>query len=305
MQMTPDLLVGMVAVFLSVALFSGVATASALRLQTPERRRLREMSRGGDRDAPDRVLLTDAPNALAERIARLLPRSAERREQIRQRLVASGRRSPSAPVAFTAAQVIGGVAACALVLLLGGGVALALIAVVPGYLIPELWLTRRIAARARAIRNGLADVLDLLIVCLESGCSLDHAILKSGEELAMTYPALGDELAVVAHEIRAGKPRGEALQNLASRTRVDEMRSLVAMLVQTDRYGTSIAGALRMHADLFRTRRRQVAEEQAAKASVKLVFPLVFCLFPAFYLVSLGPALLQFIRVFADAVLGG
>jgi tight adherence protein C len=176
---------------------------------------------------------------------------------------------------------------------------------VPGYLLPEWWLSRLITARARVLRNGLADVLDLLIVCLESGCSLDQAILKSGEELALSYPPLGDELALVSNEIRAGKPRSEALQNFAIRTRVDDVRSLVAMLVQTDRYGTSVASALRMHADLFRTRRRQQAEERAAKASVKLVFPLVFCMFPAFYLLSLGPAILQFARVFADALLGG
>ena len=123
------------------------------------------------------------------------------------------------------------------------------------------------------IRNGLPDVLDLLIVCLESGCSLDQAILKSGEELALAYKPLGDELALVANEIRAGKPRAEAFRRFAERTCIDDVRSMVAMLVQTDRYGTSLAEALRVHADLFRTRRRQRAEERAAKAGVKLVVP--------------------------------
>ena len=154
------------------------------------------------------------------------------------------------------------------------------------------------------IRNGLPDVLDLLIVCLESGCSLDQAILKSGEELALAYKPLGDELALVANEIRAGKPRAEAFRRFGERTGVDDVRSMVAMLVQTDRYGTSLAEALRVHADLFRTRRRQRAEERAAKAGVKLVVPLVFCLFPAFYILTLGPALLQFVRVFFNAVSG-
>ena len=146
------------------------------------------------------------------------------------------------------------------------------------------------------------DVLDLLIVCLESGCSLDQAILRSGEELAIAYTPLGDELALVANEIRAGKARSEAFTRFADRTRVDDVRSLVAMLIQTDRYGTSVVQALRTHADLFRTRRRQRAEERAGKASVKLVFPLVFCLFPAFYLITLGPAILQFVRVFFAAI---
>jgi tight adherence protein C len=206
---------------------------------------------------------------------------------------------------LTASQIVCALALSGLTLIAGRGLALALLAAVPGYLLPEWWLSRRINARARVLRNGLADVLDLLIICLESGCSLDQAILKTGEELALPYPALGDELALVAHEIRAGKPRSEALQNFAGRTRVEDVRSLVTMLVQTDRYGTSVANALRMHADLFRTRRRQQAEERAAKAGVKLVFPLVFCLFPAFYLLSLGPAILQFVRAFTVAVLGG
>ena len=163
-------------------------------------------------------------------------------------------------------------------------------------------MSHQVGKRSRIIQNGLPDVLDLLIICLESGSSLDQAILKSGEELALTYRPLSDELALVANEIRAGKPRSEAFANFANRTRVEDVRSLVAMLVQTDRYGTSMGQALRTHADLFRSRRRQRAEERAAKASVKLVFPLVFCLFPAFYLITLGPALLQFARVFMNAI---
>ena len=301
--MAADLALSLSALFVSVAVLSGTATSAVLRRRTPERRRLREMARPADRAA--QPLLFSAPNIVAERIARLLPRSAERLDQIHRRLVAAGYRSPSAPVVFTAAQIVAAVAAGVIVFALTSTITFGLLAFGPGYLAPELWLSRRIARRARVLRNGLADVLDLLIVCLEAGSSLDQAILKSGEELALTYPALADELALVAHEIRAGKPRSEALQNFAARTRVDEVRSLVAMLVQTDRDGTSVAHALRMHADLFRTRRRQDAEERAAKANVKLVFPLVFCLFPAFYLISLGPALLQFARVFIKDVLGG
>ena len=300
-----DLALSLSAFFLAVACLSGSATAAVLRRQTPERRRLRELARPSTRTARQPLPLTAAPNVVAEHIARLLPRSAERMDQIRRRLVAAGYRSPASPVVFTAVQIVSAVAVGILTFLVSPSITFALLAFVPGYLLPELWLSRRIAARARVLKNGLADVLDLLIVCLEAGSSLDQAVLKSSEELALTYPPLGDELAVVAHEIRAGKPRSEALQNFALRTRVDEVRSLVAILVQTDRYGTSVAHALRMHADLFRTRRRQEAEERAAKAGVKLVFPLVFCLFPAFYLISIGPAMLQFVRVFVREVLGG
>jgi tight adherence protein C len=223
-------------------------------------------------------------------------------DQMRARLMSAGFRSQGAPVALAASQIVASLALGTLALVVGGNLSVALLAMVAGFVLPDAWLARQVKARGRVIRNGLPDVLDLLIVCLESGCSLDQAILRSGEELAIAYKPLGEELALVANEIRAGKARGEAFTRFAERTRVDDVRSLVAMLIQTDRYGTSVAQALRTHADLFRTRRRQRAEERAGKASVKLVFPLVFCLFPAFYLITLGPAILQFVRVFFSAI---
>jgi tight adherence protein C len=137
-----------------------------------------------------------------------------------------------------------------------------------------------------------------LIVSLEAGLALDQALLKSSEELQIAHPALAEELRLVNVECRAGKPRLEAFKNFASRTKVEDVRSLVAMLVQTDRFGTSIAQALRIHAEVSRTKRRQRAEERAAKIGVKMVFPLVFCLFPAFYVVTLGPAVIKFIQAF-------
>ena len=173
----------------------------------------------------------------------------------------------------------------------------ALVAVV-GYLLPGLYLDYKIASGGRQIRNGLPDVLDLLIVCLEAGSSLDQAIVKATDELAIAYPALAEELRVVTTETRAGKPRLEAFKNLAQRTKVEDVRALVAMLVQTDRFGTSVAQALRTMASDMRTKRRQAAEERAAKVGVKLVFPLVFCLFPALYVVMLGPAVMQFMLAF-------
>ena len=158
----------------------------------------------------------------------------------------------------------------------------------PGYGWPA-----RTAQRQKEIQNGLPDALDLLIVCVEAGAGLDAAIVKASEELALAYPALAEELRLVTTECRAGKPRIEAFKNFAQRTGVDDVRALVAMLVQTDRFGTSIAQALRTHAATSRTKRRQRAEERAAKLGVKLVFPLVFCLFPALYVVVLGPAVIK------------
>jgi tight adherence protein C len=167
-----------------------------------------------------------------------------------------------------------------------------------GLQIPSVILSRKIAARQKSITNGLPDALDLFIVCLEAGSSLDQAILKASDELALSHPPLAEELKMLITETRAGKPRLEAFRNFASRTGVDDVRALVSMLVQTDRFGTSVSQALRTHAEVARTKRRQRAEERAAKIGVKLVFPLVFLLFPAFYVVTLGPAVVQFVRVF-------
>ena len=131
--------------------------------------------------------------------------------------------------------------------------------------------------------------------------AIDQAIMKCAEELHLAYPALAEELHLVNVECRAGKPRIEAFKNFAIRTKVDDVRALVAMLVQTDRFGTSIAQALRTHAEESRVKRRQRAEERAAKIGVKLVFPLVFCLFPAFYVVTLGAAIIKFVHAFGGS----
>ena len=184
----------------------------------------------------------------------------------------------------------------------GNGLLIAGFLAVLGYLAPGLVLSRKIEGRKRELQNGLPDALDLLIVCVESGSSLDQAVLKTAQELGVSYPQLADEFETLNIEVRAGKPRIEAFRNLASRTGLDDMRSLVAMLVQTDRFGTSVAQALRTHAVTLRAKRRQRAEEKAAKIGVKMVFPLVFFLFPAFYAVTLGPAVIQFSRVFFGQV---
>jgi len=300
-----ELLLTLVAVTLSTGLLAGIAAWSVLRRYAPERRRLRQIaSRPAAAEWRELTSLTDEPNALAERICRMMPRSSKRMGEMRRRLVAAGYRSLTAPAVYAASQIVCALLCGVVIGVMTGSGPAGILSVIAGFALPGLWLSMRVKTRARVIRNGLPDVVDLLIICLESGSSLDQAILKSGEELALDYQALGDELALVANEIRAGKPRVEAFTNFAERTGIDDVRSLVAMLIQTDRYGTSIAQALRVHADLLRTRRRQRAEERAAKAGVKLVFPLVLCLFPAFYILTLGPALLRFARIFAETVGG-
>jgi tight adherence protein C len=140
-------------------------------------------------------------------------------------------------------------------------------------------------------------VLDLLVVSVEAGLGLDQALQRVGEELAFAYPDLSDELRLVNLELRAGKGRSEALRNLADRTGVEDLGSLATMLIQTDKFGTSIAQSLRVHADTMRTKRRQRAEEAAAKTGVKMVFPLVLCIFPAIWIVTIGPAAIKFVTV--------
>ena len=159
-----------------------------------------------------------------------------------------------------------------------------------GFLGPDFILGKKIEKRQKKLTRGLPDVLDLLVICMEAGLSLDQAMARTTQELVKSQPELCDELGVVVLEQRAGRPRSEAWKRMADRTGVDTLRNLVSMLMQTEQFGTSIAKMLRVHSDTLRTQRVQMIEELAAKTSVKLVFPLVLFIFPALFLVTLGPA---------------
>ncbi|HOX39491.1 MAG TPA: type II secretion system F family protein [Candidatus Brocadiia bacterium] len=172
-----------------------------------------------------------------------------------------------------------------------GGVAL-------GMLLPNFYLGSKARKRQESITLTLPDALDLLVVCVEAGLGLDAAILKIGEEMRETAPDLAEELVLVNLEMKAGKPRQEALRNLGLRTGVEDCKQLAARIIQADRFGTSIAKSLRIHSGVLRTRRRQAAEEKAAKTTVKLLFPLVFFIFPCIFLVILGPAAVMISRAF-------
>jgi len=163
--------------------------------------------------------------------------------------------------------------------------------------LPGIVLARKARARQHKLQLGLPDALDLLVVSVEAGLGLDQALLRVGEELATAHPDLSDELRLVNLELRAGKGRSDALRNLGERTGLDDIISLVTVLVQTDKFGTSVAQSLRVHSDVLRTKRRQRAEEAAAKTGVKMVFPLVFCIFPAIWVVTIGPAAIKFVQV--------
>jgi tight adherence protein C len=172
-----------------------------------------------------------------------------------------------------------------------------LVAGIVGFLLPDFVLRRKIRKRQEEITDALPDALDLLVVCVEAGLGLNAAFIKITEEFKLSSPALSEEFDIVNREMVAGKPRQEALRALTERTGVEDVKSLVAMLIQTEKLGTSLAQSLRVHSDSLRMRRRQKAEEAAAKTTIKLVFPLVFLMFPALFIVILGPGVIHIINV--------
>ena len=169
-----------------------------------------------------------------------------------------------------------------------------------GFLAPDFWLNNRVSARKLELRLGLPEALDLMVICVEAGLSVDKATMRTAEELQISQPAIADELTLVYLEQRAGRPRAEAWRNFGERTDVDTIRSLASILIQADKFGTSVGKTLRSHSEALRTRRRQDAEEQAAKTTVKLTFPLVLFIFPSLFVVTLGPSMIVMLEGFKD-----
>ncbi|MEQ1868448.1 MAG: type II secretion system F family protein [Vicinamibacterales bacterium] len=234
-------------------------------------------------------------------LATFVKKSPKETSRLNARMHRAGYKSSSAGIVLSLSEMVLPVLlALPPMLLLGGGQRWAVggLCAAIGFFGPGLFVERQIKTRQRQIEEGLPDALDLLVVCIEAGSGLDQALMKCAEELSLVYPALGEELRQVNTETRAGKPRLEAFKALADRTRVDDIRSLVGMLIQTDRFGTSVGQALRTHSETSRTKRRQRAEEAAQKIGVKLVFPLVLFFFPAFFVIVLGPAALTFMQTF-------
>ena len=227
-------------------------------------------------------------------LERVLPKSQAEVSVIQQRLIRAGYRKDSAVNLFYGAKVLVPVSLALLALVTGiahgNSFFVYAVALGLGFLVPDFWLGRRITARQAAIRRGLPDVLDLLVICIEAGLSMDQATARCVDELHLGHPAICDELGIVVLEQRAGRARSDAWKQFAERTGVDSVRNLVTVLVQSEQLGTSVAKTLRVHSDTLRTQRRQRVEEQAAKTAVKLVFPLVFFIFPSLFLVTLGPA---------------
>jgi tight adherence protein C len=286
--------------------FASLLVAAAAMALSPSAETTMERRLGEVTGAPMRQPLEDAGYEKAfvstlKRLGNMAPKSsAAETSKLRQRLVAAGYRGNETLLTFFGIRI--GVALGAFVLfstplVMQPNLSVALVSCLLGYVLPGMLLARMAKRRQHRIRLGLPDALDLLVVSVEAGLGLDQAILKVSEELAFAHPDLCSELRLINLELRAGTARAEALHNLADRTGVDDVSSLVAMLVQTDKFGTSVAQSLRVHSDTVRTKRRQRAEEAAAKTGVKMVFPLVFCIFPAIWVVTIGPAVIKFIEV--------
>lgn len=251
----------------------------------------------------------DRLTALLEKTSPVLakplePKSVEELTKLRQRLVAAGFRSPLAPTVFLGLKFL-----CLVVgLFLGGGTALfsgtmtqrgwlTVALLVAGFFyLPDVvvtWLRRR---RQDQIFRGLPDALDLMVVCVEAGLGIDQAMRKVAEEMKRTYPVIADEFNVANFQLQIGRPRSEVFHELGARTGVNDLKLLTTVLIQADKFGTSIAHALRTQSEMMRTRRRQLAEEKAAKTAVKLIFPLVLFIFPAIFVVLVGPAAITIVR---------
>jgi tight adherence protein C len=241
-------------------------------------------------------------SGVVEHFENVLPKSQAEVSVVKQRLIRAGYRQENAIKIFYGSKVLVPLLLLVVVGVSGlgslGGIFAYIAALGLGFLMPDFWLGRRITARQQRIRRGLPDVLDLLIICIEAGLSLDQATARSAEELRKAQPDLSDELTVVVLEQRAGRPRSDTWKHLADRTGVDAVRNLVSMLVQSEQFGTSIAKTLRVHSDTLRTQRVQHVEEMAAKSTIKLIFPLVLFIFPALFVVVMGPAIIMILNSF-------
>lgn len=281
------------------ALVGGAALLFMPRREEAIDRRLMELTADRE-DAQPAKPRWQALIGVFKRVGEKVPRSPKEMGTLRLRLVQAGYRRDEALTIFFGIRVLFAVVLFLLLsssLLMRPNTLVALGALCLGYLLPGMVLARLAKRRAHRVRLSLADALDLLVVSVEAGLGLDQALTRVGTELAFAYPELADELKLINLELRAGKPRAEALRNLADRTGVDDLSSLVTMLIQTDKFGTSVAQSLRVYSETLRTKRRQRAEEAAAKTGVKMVFPLVLCIFPSIWVVTIGPAAIKFVTV--------
>jgi tight adherence protein C len=288
------------AVLLFVTIFAAIFAfgAAAMAPSSVLGSRLRALG-GLDRAVAEKPAMSDRVEQVLDPLAKALPKSPNEVSSTRALLMQAGYREQRHLTLYFGIRALLAFGALVFSVVTGIGISspwMMVAMTLGGYMLPRFILKRRIKARQLRIRLALPDALDLTVICVEAGLALDQAMQRVGEDLKHAHPDLSDEFRLVNLELRAGKARADALRNLAARTGVDDLRALVAVLIQTDRFGTSIAQALRVHSDSLRTERRQRAEEQAAKTTIKMVPVLVLFVFPSMFFVSLGPAAIQLIR---------
>jgi len=269
---------------------------------------LRRLSQAVSRDDSG-VLRSTAPtpvsriDKITKPFHKLVPRSPEDISTVQKRLIRAGYRESSYLNIFYSSKALVPATLCLLATVTQvyeyGPFFVYAMAAGLGFLLPDFWLNNRITARKLRLRLGLPEALDLIVICVEAGLSMDKATMRTSEELRISQPDIADELNLVFLEQRAGRPRGEAWKHVAERTDVDTIRSLASILIQADKFGTSIGKTLRTYSETLRTRRRQDAEEQAAKTTVKLVFPLVLFIFPSLFVVTIGPSMITMMEGFS------
>jgi tight adherence protein C len=241
---------------------------------------------------------------LLNRLGSMMPASPKDLTVMQRRLVRAGLRGPGALKMLYGAKVVFGIGLplVMMLVLLGSDsqasnkLMLILASAGMGFFAPNEYVSLVSRRRQKRVRKALPNALDLMVVCVESGLGLDQAILQVAKELEHAHPEISEEFGLVNLELKAGKRRAEALRNLADRTAVDDLKKLVAVLIQADRFGTGVSQSLRAHADYMRVQARQVAEEKAAKLGVKLIFPIFFCILPSLFVVTVGPVAVKIVR---------
>jgi tight adherence protein C len=293
--MSPLGLAIIIFVTIVVAVFSFAAAAFAPSSVLGSR--LRALGWQGEPE-PERPPIRERIEQALDPLSKALPLSPAEVSKARGWLIQAGYRDARHVSMYVGSRILFALLGFFIVIAISGFDSLALLVGMSGlgFMLPRFILKRMITERQHRIKVGLPDALDLTVICVEAGLALDQAMMRVGEDLRHAHPELSNEFHLVNLEMRAGKPRVEALQNLAARTGADDIRQLVATLVQTDRFGTSVAQALRVHSDSLRTERRQRAEEQAAKTSIKMIIPLVLFILPSILIVTLGPAIIQLYR---------
>jgi tight adherence protein C len=290
-----------IVVFVAVAMGVFALGAAVLSPGSVLGARLRALG-GGEPQVPEnKPAIRERIEQALDPLSRAIPLSPADVSRTRKWLIQAGYRDPADANYYFGARVLMAALGFVVVLAVSGVNNLPLLAGVTGFgfFLPRFILKRMIKDRQNRIRLGLPDALDLTVICVEAGLALDQALMRVGQDLHHAHADLSDEFHLVNLEMRAGKPRVEALRNLVERTGVDDIRALVGTLIQTDRFGTSVAQALRVHSDSLRTERRQRAEEQAAKTTIKMVPPLVIFVLPSIIFVTIGPAVIELVRQLA------